>query len=409
VILQDAGVPSDSSHDAEAMIPLADRLARLPPYLFAEIDRKKREVRASGVDVIDLGIGDPDLPTAPHIIRALQAAAEKPEHHRYPSYEGMLGFRQAAADWYAKRFGVRLDAETEVLALIGSKEGTAHMPLAFVNPGDVVLVPDPGYPVYAAGTWFAGGECHFMPLHRTNGFLVDLAAIPADVARRAKLMYLNYPNNPTAAVATLDFFGAVVDFARRHDILVCHDAMYSELRFDGYRPPSLLEVEGARDVAVEFHSLSKTYSMTGWRLGFCVGNAGAVAGLGKIKTNVDSGVFEAVQEAGIAALIGPQDVPERYRATYQARRDVVVQGLQRLGWEVDVPKATFFVWAPVPGGMDSRAFATRLLEETGVVVTPGVGFGESGEGFYRIALTSGVDRLAEAMERFRKLGWSSGP
>jgi LL-diaminopimelate aminotransferase len=390
------------------VIPLADRLTKLPPYLFAEIDRKKREVRARGVDVIDLGIGDPDLPTAPHIIRALQDAAEKPEHHRYPSYEGMPTFRQAVADWYAKRFGVRLDAETEVLTLIGSKEGTAHMPLAFVNPGDVVLVPDPGYPVYAAGTWFAGGQCHFMPLRRANGFRPDLAAVPPEVARRAKLMFLNYPNNPTAAVASLDFFREVVDFARRHEILVCHDAMYSELKFDGYQPPSVLEVDGARDVAVEFHSLSKTYSMTGWRLGFCVGNAAAVAGLGKIKTNVDSGAFEAVQEAGTAALTGSQDVPEQYRATYQQRRDVVVDGLRRLGWDVDVPKATFFVWAPVPGGTDSRAFATRLLEEAGVVVTPGVGFGESGEGFYRIALTVGVDRLAEAMERLRKLAWGLG-
>jgi LL-diaminopimelate aminotransferase len=391
------------------MIPLADRLTKLPPYLFAEIDKKKREVRARGVDVIDLGIGDPDLPTPSHIVRALQGAAEKPEHHRYPSYEGLLAFRQAAADWYAKRFGVRLDAQTEVLALIGSKEGTAHMPLAFVNPGDIVLVPDPGYPVYAAGAWFAGGQCHFMPLRRANGFRPDFTDIPREVARRAKLMYLNYPNNPTAAVASLEFFRDAVDFARRHEILVCHDAMYSELKFDGHQPPSLLEVDGAREVAVEFHSLSKTYSMTGWRLGFCVGNAAAVAGLGAIKTNVDSGVFEAVQEAGIAALTGPQDTAEQYRTTYRERRDVVVQGLQRLGWDVDVPKATFFVWAPVPGGTDSRAFASRLLEEAGVVVTPGVGFGPSGEGFYRIALTIGLDRLAEAMERLRKLAWGSTP
>jgi LL-diaminopimelate aminotransferase len=385
------------------MIQTAERLAKLPPYLFAEIDRKKREVKARGVDVIDMGIGDPDLPTPPHVIKALQVAAEKPEHHRYPSYEGLLEFRQAVADWYRRRFGVRLDPETEVLTLIGSKEGTAHMPLAFVNPGDVVLVPDPGYPVYAAGTWFADGECHFMPLRRDNGFLPDLSAIPTDVARRAKLMYLNYPNNPTAACATPEFFRSVVEFARRHDVIVCHDAMYSELRFDGYDPPSFLAAEGAREVGVEFHSLSKTYSMTGWRLGFCVGNAAAVGGLGKIKTNVDSGVFEAVQHAGVAALNGPHDLPERYRKTYQERRDVVVAGLRRCGWEVDVPKATFFVWAPVPGGRDSRAFAGRLLEETGVVVTPGVGFGPSGEGFYRIALTIGVERIAEAMERLQKL------
>ncbi|MBI2154993.1 MAG: LL-diaminopimelate aminotransferase [Candidatus Rokubacteria bacterium] len=385
------------------MPEFAERLRRLPPYLFAEIDRKKREVRARGVDVIDLGIGDPDLPTPPHIIQALQKAAEDPANHRYPSYEGLLAYRQAVADWYAKRFNVRLDPDQEVLTLIGSKEGTAHMPLAFVNPGDVVLVPDPGYPVYAAGTWFAGGEVHFMPLRRENGFLPDLGAIPREAARRAKLMYLNYPNNPTAAVATRDFFTQVVAFARRHGILVCHDLMYSELKFDGFEPPSLLEVDGAREVGVEFHSLSKTYSMTGWRLGFCVGNRQAVAGLGAVKTNVDSGVFQAVQHAGVAALTGPQDLAEQYRRTYQERRDIVVRGLRALGWQVDVPKGTFFVWAPVPGGLDSRAFATRLLEEAGVVVTPGVGFGPSGEGFYRIALTVDQARIAEAMERLKRL------
>jgi LL-diaminopimelate aminotransferase len=387
------------------MIQIADRLRKLPPYLFAEIDRKKREVRARGVDVIDLGIGDPDLPTPPHIVRALQVAAEKAEHHRYPSYEGMPAFREAVAAWYGRRFGVALDPETEVLTLIGSKEGTAHMPLAFVNPGDVVLVPDPGYPVYAAGTWFAGGECHFMPLRRSNGVLPDLGAIPVETARRAKLMYLNYPNNPTAACATPAFFRDVVDFARRHDVIVCHDAMYSELRFDGYIPPSFLETPGAKELGVEFHSLSKTYSMTGWRLGFCVGNPDAVAGLGKIKTNVDSGAFQAIQEAGIAALTGPQDLAERYRRTYQQRRDVAVEGLRRLGWDVDTPKAAFFVWAPVPHGLDSRTFATRLLEDAGVVVTPGVGFGPSGEGFYRIALTLAAERIVEAMERLQKLTW----
>ncbi len=386
-------------------VPLAGRLAKLPPYLFAEIDKNKREARARGVDLIDMGIGDPDLPTPPHIIEAIKRAAETPANHRYPDYEGLLSFRTAVADWYRKRFSVTLSPESEVLTLIGSKEGTAHMPLAFVNPGDVVLVPDPGYPVYAAGTWFAGGEVHFMPLRRANGFLPDLDAIPADVAPRAKLMYLNYPNNPTAAVASPAFFTGVVEFARRFNLLVCHDAMYSELHFDGYEPPSFLATDGAKDVGVEFHSLSKTYSMTGWRLGFCVGNRDAVAGLGKIKTNVDSGVFQAVQEAGIAALTGPQDVAEQYRRTYQERRDIAVAGLRKLSWEVDVPKGAFFVWAPVPHRKDSREFATRLLEEAGVVVTPGVGFGPSGEGFYRIALTLGAERIAEAMERLQKLRW----
>jgi LL-diaminopimelate aminotransferase len=382
---------------------LADRLKRLPPYLFAEIDRRKREARARGVDLIDMGIGDPDLPTPPHIIEALKRSAENPANHRYPDYEGLLSFRAAVAGWYRQRFGVTLDPETEVLTLVGSKEGTAHMPLAFVNPGDLVLVPDPGYPVYAAGTWFAGGEVHFMPLARANGFLPDLDAIPADVARRAKLMYLNYPNNPTAATATPEFFARAVRFAREHGVIVCHDAMYSELRFDGYRPPSFLETPGAMEVGIEFHSLSKTYSMTGWRIGFAVGNRTAIGGLGRVKTNVDSGVFQAVQEAGIAALTGPQDVSERYRQIYQERRDVVVAGLRALGWEVDVPRAAFFVWAPVPRGGDSRAFAARLLEEVGCVVTPGVGFGPSGEGFYRIALTIDAKRLREAMERLKSL------
>lgn len=384
-------------------IVYAERLKRLPPYLFAEIDRTKREVRARGVDIIDLGIGDPDLPTAPHIIEALQKAALDPENHRYPSYEGMAAFRQAAAEWYAKRFGVRLDPEGEVLTLIGSKEGTAHVPFAFVNPQDVVLVPDPGYPVYAAGTWFAGGEVYSMPLRRENHFLPDLGVIPRDVARQAKMIFLNYPNNPTAAVATREFFKELVGFARQNNIIVCHDAMYSELRFDGFEPPSFLEVDGAREVGVEFHSLSKTYSMTGWRIGFAVGNAQILAGLGKVKTNVDSGVFQAVQHAGIAALTGPQEVVEANRATYQERRDVAVQGLKALGWEVDPPKATFFVWAPVPKGLDSRGFAGRLLQEAGVVVTPGVGFGSSGEGFYRIALTVDKRRIGEAMERLRGL------
>lgn len=382
---------------------LAERLKKLPPYLFAEIDKKKQAARARGVDVIDLGIGDPDLPTPSHVIQALQRTSPDPENHRYPSYEGMQAFRQAVADWYAKRFGVRLDPDTEVLTLVGSKEGTAHIPLAFVNPGEVVLVPDPGYPVYSAGAWFAGGEVHFMPLRREHGFLPDLKAIPPEVARRARLMYLNYPNNPTAACASREYFSEVVAFARRSGVIVCHDAMYSEIRFDGYEPPSFLEVEGAREVGVEFHSLSKTYSMTGWRIGFCVGNARVVAGLGKVKTNVDSGVFQAIQHAGVAALTGPQEAPEQYRKTYAERRDVVVRGLTSLGWEVDVPKATFFVWAPVPKGLDSRAFATRLLEEVGVVVTPGVGFGPSGEGFYRIALTVDTARLAEAMERLKRL------
>jgi LL-diaminopimelate aminotransferase len=384
-------------------VELADRLKKLPPYLFAEIDRQKREARARGADLVDLGIGDPDLPTPPHVIDALARTAREPKNHRYPDYEGLLAFRQAVAAWYQRRFGVQLDPATEVLTLIGSKEGTAHIPFAFVNPGDVVLVPDPGYPVYAAGTWFAGGEVHYLPLRAERDFLPDLDAVPADVARRAKMLYLNYPNNPTAGVATLEFFERVVDFARRHGIIVCHDAMYSELKFDGYEPPSFLQVPGARDVGVEFHSCSKTYSMTGWRIGFVVGNREVVAGLGRVKTNVDSGVFQAVQEAGIAALTGPQESVAQARTIYQERRDVVVAGLRKLGLPVTPPRATFFVWAPVPGGSDSRKWASRLLQEASVVVTPGVGFGAAGEGFYRIALTVDKARIAEAMDRLARL------
>lgn len=384
-------------------VELAERLKRLPPYLFAEIDRQKQEARGRGVDLIDLGIGDPDLPTPPHVIDALARAAREPRNHRYPDYEGLLSFRTAAAAWYRQRFGVVLDPATEVLTLIGSKEGTAHIPLAFVNPGDVVLVPDPGYPVYAAGTWFAGGEPYFLPLRAEREFLPDLDAIPAEVLRRAKMLFLNYPNNPTAACATREFFERVVRFAQRHGIVVCHDAMYSELRFDGYEPPSFLQVPGAKEVGVEFHSCSKSYSMTGWRIGFVVGNRQVLAGLGRIKTNVDSGVFQAVQEAAIAALGGPQDCVAHARAVYQERRDLVVAGLRKLGLPVAPPRATFFVWAPVPNGSDSRKWASRLLQDVGVVVTPGVGFGPSGEGYYRIALTVDKARIAEALERLGRL------
>ncbi len=384
-------------------IELADRLKKLPPYLFAEIDRQKKEVRARGVDLVDLGIGDPDIPTPPHVIDALARAAREPKNHRYPDYEGLLAFREAAAGWYRQRFGVQLEPATEVLTLIGSKEGTAHVPLAFVNPGDVVLVPDPGYPVYAAGTWFAGGEPYLLPLRAERGFLPDLEAVPPDVLRRAKMLFLNYPNNPTAAVATREFFARVVEFARRHGVIVCHDAMYSELNFDGYDPPSFLQAPGAREVGIEFHSCSKTYSMTGWRLGFVVGNRDVLAGLGRVKTNVDSGVFQAVQEAGIAALTGPQDCVAQARSIYQERRDTVIAGLRKLGLPVTPPRATFFVWAPVPDGSDSRKWASRLLQEAGVVVTPGVGFGAAGEGYYRIALTVGKARIAEAMDRLGRL------
>lgn len=382
-------------------IELADRLKRLPPYLFARLDEAKARQLARGVDVIDLGVGDPDLPTPGPIIERMKRAVENPEHHRYPSYEGMLSFREAVARWYRRRFGVELDPAGEIITLIGSKEGIGHIPLAFVNPGDVVLVSDPGYPVYGGATILAGGEPYNLPLKAGKGFLPDLSAIPGDVLARARLMFLNYPNNPTAAVASLEFFKEAVEFAREHGIILCHDAAYSEMYY--HEPPhSLLEVEGAREVAIEFHSLSKTFNMTGWRIGMAVGNPAVVQGLKKVKTNIDSGAFQAVQEAGIEALDGQHGV-EEMRRIYRERRDVLVEGLRKAGFRVEAPRATFYLWFPVPPGSDSITFATRALEEAGVVITPGVGFGAHGEGYVRAALTVPRERLEEAAQRLARL------
>ena len=381
----------------------AERLKKLPPYLFKEIDRKKSEVRARGVDIIDLGIGDPDLPTPPHIIEALKKAAEDPGNHRYPSYSGMGDFKEAVAKWYQERFGVELDPDTEVVSLIGSKEGIAHFPLAFVNPGDVALVPAPAYPVYHIATMFAGGESYFMPLLSENRFLPDLNAIPDEITSRARIMFINYPNNPTSAVADLEFFRKVVEFARDNNILVCHDAAYTEMAFDGYRPPSFLAADGAKEVGIEFHSLSKTYNMTGWRIGFAVGNREAIDGLGAIKSNIDSGVFQAVQMAGIEAIRGDQSCVRDMVQVYSRRRDLMVKGLQDVGFEVESPRATFYLWIKVPEGYTSADLTERLLEDAGLVVTPGNGFGEPGEGYFRIALTQKRERLAEAVQRLKAL------
>ena len=382
----------------------AERLKKLPPYLFKEIDRKKAEVRAQGVDIIDLGVGDPDLPTPPHIIEALRKAAGEPANHRYPSYSGMNTFKDAVAEWYEKRFGVTLDPATEVVSLIGSKEGLAHLPLAFIDPGDIALVPTPAYPVYHTATLFAGGKSVFMPLTHENGFLPDLEAIDLKTAEKARLLFINYPNNPTAAVADVPFFERVVAFAKRHGIIVCHDAAYTEMAFDGYRPPSFLQAEGARDAGVEFHSLSKTYNMTGWRIGFAVGNRDVIEGLGTIKSNVDSGVFQAVQMAGIEALRGDQACVEEMIEVYTRRRDLMVSGLREAGLEVEPSRATFYLWVRVPQGWTSTDITSRLLE-SGVVVTPGNGFGEPGEGYFRIALTQTRDRLAEAVERLKAISF----
>jgi LL-diaminopimelate aminotransferase len=378
----------------------ADRLSNLPPYLFARIDAMKAEKARSGADIIDLGVGDPDLPTPPHVVEALCAAARDPANHHYPSYAGMPAFREAVAGWYGRRFGVDLDPGTEVLALMGSKDGIAHVPEAFVNPGDVVLAPSPGYPVYRTSTLFAEGVLHELPLTTENNFLPDLDAVPADVARRAKLIFVNYPNNPTSAVAPPSFYDEVVAFAREHGIVVVSDNAYSEIAYDGYRAPSFLETDGASEVGVEMHSLSKTYNMTGWRIGMAVGNPEILAGLGRVKTNVDSGVFDAVQHAGIAALSGPQDCVAAACRIYEERRDVLVRGLRSLGYDLTAPKATFYVWLPVE---DSMAFAARLLDEAAIVATPGVGFGPHGEGYVRFALTRPVERIEEALSRMEAL------
>jgi LL-diaminopimelate aminotransferase len=379
----------------------AGRLKKLPPYLFKEIDRKKAEVMSRGVDIIDLGVGDPDLPTPPHIIEALKRAADEPANHRYPTYSGMNDFKEVVAQWYKERFNVKLDSETEVVSLIGSKEGLAHFPLAFINPGETVLVPTPAYPVYHIATLFAGGESFFMPLVSENNFLPDLDAIPGETASRARIMFINYPNNPTSAVADLGFFDRVVEFAQKNEILVCHDAAYTEMAFDGFRAPSFLEADGAMELGVEFHSLSKTYNMTGWRIGFAVGNSKAIEGLGAIKSNIDSGVFQVVQLAGIEALRGDQSCVREMVQVYTKRRDLMVKGLRDAGYEVESPKATFYLWVRVPEGHTSTEVATRLLEDAGLVVTPGNGFGEPGEGYFRIALTQKMERLAEAVERIK--------
>ena len=386
-------------------IAYAERIRTLPPYLFAAIDEMKHKAIAKGVDIINLGIGDPDLPTPAPIIEKLKQAAADPKHHQYPSYDGMLSFRTAVANWYKRRFGVTADPKSEVLTLIGSKEGIGHVPLAFIDPGDLALVPSPGYPVYPVGISFAGGTSHFMPLVKENGFLPDLNAIPKEVAQKAKLMFLNSPNNPTSVVANKDFFQRVVDFARSNQIIVCHDAAYSEIYYDGKRPASFLEAEGAKEVGVEFHSLSKTFNMTGWRIGFAVGNKDVIGGLGKVKTNIDSGVFQAIQEAGITALESDDQLTNGLRKIYQERRDVLVSGLKSLGLELDSPSAAFYVWITVPKGYTSASFTAHLIEQAGIVTTPGNGFGDPGEGYIRMTVTTSKERLAEAVERMKKIGW----
>ncbi len=385
-------------------IQLAQRIRDLPPYLFARIDELKQAEQQKGADIIDLGIGDPDLPTPPHIVDALSRASRDASNHRYPSYQGMAEFRRAAAAYYRTRWGVELDADTEVVALIGSKEGIAHFPTAFVDPGDLVLVPDPGYPVYEVGTNFSGGRVHRVPLSRKNGFLPDLDAIPTAVAREAKLIWVNYPNNPTAALANREFFERLVRWAERHEIIVASDNAYADVYFDDASPPlSILSIPGAKDLAIEFYSLSKTYNMTGWRVAFAAGNRELVRGLGKVKTNVDSGVFNAVQHAGIAALTGDQSCVSEMRRIYRDRRDILCGGLSAAGYDVLTPEASFYCLIANPPGISSMDFAAKLLSGAHIVGTPATGFGPSGEGYLRLTLCAPRERLAEAVERIKKL------
>jgi len=384
---------------------MSKRLESLQPYLFVEISRKIAEKKAKGEEVISFGIGDPDIPTPSHILERLCQAAQDPANHRYPESAGLPELRKTIAEWYKKRFGVSLDANKEVLPLVGSKEGVAHIAWCFIDPGDIALVPDPAYPVYSVGTMLAGGTPYYMPLVAENDFLPNLDTIPAHVLEKAKLLWINYPNNPTGAVADIDFFNRVVKFAQQHDLAVCHDAPYSEVAFDGYQPVSFMEAEGAKEVGIEFHSLSKSYNMTGWRIGMAVGNAEMIDALRRVKSNLDSGIPQAIQYAAIEALTGPQDCIQEHNAIYQRRRDLVVDMLNSIGLEAKPPKASLYVWAKVPQGYTSVEFTNELLEKVGVVVTPGTGYGSSGEGYIRVSLTIPDAGLVKGLSRLA--GWRS--
>jgi LL-diaminopimelate aminotransferase len=383
----------------------AKRLEKIPPYLFAAISRKREELLAQGIDLINLGVGDPDLPTLTPVLQAMHAALDDPQTHNYPPYQGLSEYRHATVRWMERRFGVvGLDPQTEVISSIGSKEAIHNTALAFVEPGDLTLVPDPGYPVYRTSTLFAGGEPYPLPLKPENRFLPDLSLVPEAVARKAKLLWINYPNNPTGAVASLEDLAEMVAFCREYDILLCHDHAYSEIAFEGYQPPSVLQVTGAKETAIEFHSLSKTYNMTGWRIGFVVGNAMGIQGLTQVKSNVDSGVFKAIQQAAITAYSTLESDRQPILSIYQKRRDILVEGLKSMGWLIEPPKATLYVWVPVPSGYSSTEFVTLLLEKCGIVVAPGSGYGGAGEGFIRMAITISEARIQQAIERMKDAG-----
>ncbi len=383
---------------------VSERLEKIPPYLFAEIDRKIAEAKAKGADVISLGIGDPDTPTLPPVVEAMHKAIDNPANHDYPPYNGTAAFRKAACDWMHKRFGVELDPDTEMLANIGSKEAIAHVFFAFVDKGDYTLIPDPGYPVYKNATIFAGGTPFAMPLLEENGYLPDFDKIPEDVAKKSKLMFLNYPNNPTGAVCDLEFLKKAVDYCKKYDILLCFDQAYCEMTYDGYVAPSVLQVEGGKDVAIEFYSHSKSYNMTGWRVGWVCGNKDAVKALGTIKNNIDSGTFKAIQDAAIAAFNADQSYIDNLNKMYQERRDAAEEGLRELGWNIKPSKATFYLWLPVPKGMTSEEFVTLMLEKANVVVPPGNGYGKYGEGYFRVALTKDVETIKKCIQRMKDAG-----
>ena len=377
----------------------ASRIEKVPPYLFVEISRKIAAKKEQGIDVISFGIGDPDIPTPDNVIEKLRETALDGPNHRYPETDGLPEFRQAVADWYQRRFGISVHPDKETLPLIGAKEGIGHAALCFIEPGDIALVPDPGYPVYSVGTWFAGGECHWMPLLEENGWMPDLDAIPDDVADKARVIWLNYPNNPTGAIAEAGYFEKVVDFAKEHDIAVMHDASYSEVAFDGYRPVSFLETPGAIDVGVEFHSLSKSYNMTGWRLGMAVGNEDIISALMVIKSNLDSGVPNAIQYMGMEAMELSQKAIDERNAIYERRRDRVVQTLQEIGLDAIPPKASLYVWTRIPEGFTSAEFTALLLDEADIVVTPGNGYGEYGEGYIRLSLTINDEDMEKGLAK----------
>ncbi|MFC1485173.1 LL-diaminopimelate aminotransferase [bacterium] len=384
-------------------IKYADTFKKLPPYLFAEIDRKKQELIKDGVDIISFGVGDPDMPTPDYILDAMKKALNNPAYHQYPFGKGLDSFRQEIAKWFKKRFEVDLDADTEIYPLIGSKEGITHLSLAFVNPGEIVLCPEPGYPAYGTSTLINHGEVYYMPLKEENNFFPDFKTIPENITKRAKIMFLNSPNNPTSRVYNVEQFEKAIDFAEKNDIIIAHDAAYSEIYYDNNKPISFLQVKNAKTIGVEFHSLSKTFNMTGWRIGFIVGNKDIVKGLATVKDNFDSGVFSAIQEAGAVALKYGDEHCMALRDIYQKRRDFFISEMKKIGWNVSVPEATFYIWTKTPNGYSSQECAGKLLNEAGIVVTPGNGFGPSGQGYIRFSLTLSEDVIKKAIDKIKAI------